>query len=77
MPTYAVVDKETCIGCGNCEGIAPDVFDFDDEGLAFVKLDNNQGKKQIPTDHMEDLIEATGLCPTDSVKLSELPFNQK
>ena len=29
----AVVDKETCIGCGLCTNICPAVFDMDDDGL--------------------------------------------
>lgn len=28
------VDKDTCIGCGVCEGICPDVFKMTDDGKA-------------------------------------------
>ena len=28
------VDKDTCIGCGLCEGICPKVFKMDDDGKA-------------------------------------------
>ncbi len=27
MATYAIINQETCIGCGNCEGLAPTIFD--------------------------------------------------
>ena len=30
----ANVDKDTCIGCGLCPTIAPEVFDMDDDGKA-------------------------------------------
>lgn len=30
------VDQEKCIGCGACVAIAPENFDFDDEGLSKV-----------------------------------------
>ncbi|WP_411831801.1 V4R domain-containing protein [Paenibacillus dokdonensis] len=30
---YTFVDKNTCIACGACGVIAPDIFDYDDEGL--------------------------------------------
>ncbi len=30
----AVVDKEGCISCGLCVSTCPEVFDFDEEGLA-------------------------------------------
>jgi 4Fe-4S single cluster domain of Ferredoxin I len=38
MATYAIINQETCIGCGNCEGLAPTIFDLDENGFAFVKL---------------------------------------
>ena len=28
------VNKDLCIGCGACTGIAADVFSFDDDGMA-------------------------------------------
>ena len=30
----ANVDKDTCIGCGACPSICPEVFSMDDDGLA-------------------------------------------
>ncbi|MEQ8156362.1 MAG: ferredoxin [Clostridiaceae bacterium] len=30
----AFVDKDTCIGCGLCPSICPEVFDMDDDGKA-------------------------------------------
>lgn len=35
--------NENCIGCGACVAICGDVFDLNDEGIAFVKegSDNN------------------------------------
>ncbi|MDF2505862.1 MAG: ferredoxin [Clostridium sp.] len=29
------VDKDTCIGCGLCTSVCPDVFVMDDEGKAY------------------------------------------
>ncbi|TCP28818.1 ferredoxin [Scopulibacillus darangshiensis] len=77
MAKFVVVNQETCIGCGNCEGIAPDIFDFDESGLAFVKLDGNQGIKPIPEDKIDEVSEAMDECPTDSVKIADQPFEQK
>lgn len=28
------VNKDLCIGCGMCVGVAPDTFSFDDDGKA-------------------------------------------
>lgn len=43
LPKYTIVDKDTCIACGACGAAAPDIYDYDDEGIAFVTLDDNQG----------------------------------
>ena len=37
MAKYTIVDKETCIACGACGAAAPDIYDYDDEGIAFVQ----------------------------------------
>ena len=34
----AIVDQDTCIGCGLCEGICPEVFKMEDD-KAIVKND--------------------------------------
>ena len=45
MAKFTIVDKDTCIACGACGVAAPDIFDYDDEGLAenILNGDNNQG----------------------------------
>lgn len=76
MAKYAIINQETCIGCGNCEGIAPDIFTLDEEGIAFVKLDRNQGSVPIQEDKLDDLEEAIEDCPTDSVMVANQPFDK-
>ena len=55
------VNKDLCISCGSCVAIAPENFDFDDEGLATVK------KEEI-NDDVKDAAEA---CPTDAIELED------
>lgn len=55
---YTIVDIDTCIACGACGAVAPDVYDYNDEGLAFVYLDNNQGVIEIPQLFIDDVIDA-------------------
>lgn len=76
MKWYTMVDQDTCIACGACAAAAPDVFDYDEEGLSFVILDDNQGIDEIPVELMEDVEDAYDGCPTDSIKLSNEPFNK-
>ena len=69
MPQYTMVDKATCIACGTCGATAPDIFDYDDEGLAYVILDNNQGTVEIPEGLSDDFEDAYDSCPTGSIKI--------
>lgn len=76
MAHYTYVDKETCIACGLCGSIAPDIYDYDDEGLAYSPLDGNKGVAKIPEQLFEDLEEAHDSCPTGSIKIQVSPFKQ-
>ncbi|WP_240374261.1 ferredoxin [Bacillus piscicola] len=77
MAKFTWVDKETCISCGSCEEIAPDIFEYDDEGLSQVTLDDNTGTKEVPETFVEDLIEAEECCPSESIKVQDVPFKNK
>lgn len=75
MATFTIVDKDTCIACGACGAAAPDIYDYDDEGLAYVVLDDNQGTEEVPELYEEDMEDALEGCPTDSIKIAENPFH--
>ncbi|MYL71241.1 ferredoxin [Halobacillus litoralis] len=75
MAKYTIVDKETCIACGACGAAAPDLYDYDDEGIAYVVLDDNEGTDEVPELYEEDMEDAWEGCPTDSIKISSLPFH--
>ncbi|MCQ2010068.1 MAG: ferredoxin [Sporolactobacillus sp.] len=74
---YTIVDKETCIACGACAATAPDLYDYDDEGIAFALLDDNKGNTAVPEELLEDLVDAYEGCPTESIRISDAPFNGK
>lgn len=52
-----VVDCSKCIGCGACVAIAPETFDFDDEGLS----------KVINSDLTEEANSALESCPVEAI----------
>lgn len=56
------VDKESCIGCGACVSIAPEIFFFDEDGLAEAKKD------LVPK---ESGIQALESCPTNAISYTE------
>ena len=55
------IDKEKCIGCGQCVGICDEVFDFDDDNLAKVIAN------PVPEDKEEDASTAKESCPTGAI----------
>lgn len=75
MAKYTIVDMDTCIACGACGAAAPDIYDYDDEGIAYVILDDNQGTAEVPEELYEDMEDALEGCPTDSIKIQEEPFD--
>jgi len=76
MAKFSIVNKEECIACGACSGIAPDIFEYDDDGYAqnIYKSDNNTGTAEIASDLTDDLLEAMEGCPTEAIKVSDRPF---
>lgn len=75
MAKFTIVDKDTCIACGACGAAAPDIYDYDDEGLAEVILDDNKGVTAVPEDLEEDMLDAFEGCPTDSIKIADETFD--
>ncbi|PTX53654.1 ferredoxin [Melghirimyces profundicolus] len=65
------VDMDTCIACGACGAAAPDVYDYDEAGIAYVILDDNTGTAKVPENLHEDVLDARDGCPTDSIKVEE------
>jgi ferredoxin len=51
------VDRDLCEGNAVCLGIAPDLFDLDDEDYAVVKVD------PVPADQEELADQAIAECP--------------
>lgn len=54
----AYVDKETCIGCGLCPSICPEIFEMDDDGKA--KADDSEINDEKLLDSAK---EAEEQCP--------------
>jgi len=76
MAKFSKVEKDECIACGACGAMAPDIFDFDDEGYAINVYDddNNTGTVEIAEELHDDLIDAAESCPTEAIKVEDLPF---
>ena len=66
---------DTCIACGACGAAAPDIYDYDDEGIAYVILDDNKGIEAVPEELLEDMEDAFEGCPTDPIKIADESFD--
>lgn len=75
MSMFTIVNQETCIACGACGAAAPEVFDYDDEGISYVIIDDNNGTKCVPKKCVDDVLDAYEGCPTDSIKISKETFD--
>jgi ferredoxin len=60
-----VVDHDRCEGNAVCMGIAPDIFELDDEDYAVVKVD------PIPTDQEQLAEQAVAECPRAALSRSD------
>ncbi len=60
----AIVDEETCIGCGLCAETCPEVFEMDDD-KARVKVDD------VPAGVADSCKEAAENCPVEAIQIEE------
>jgi ferredoxin len=55
------IDRDACMGSGNCVFWAPEVFDLDDDGVAVVHGD--------ATGHEDQVRLAAKNCPTSAIRI--------
>ncbi|MCV7100314.1 ferredoxin [Mycobacterium palustre] len=60
-----IVDRDRCEGNAVCLGIAPDIFELDDEDYAVVKID------PIPSDREQLVEQAIAECPRAALTRSD------
>lgn len=55
------VNPDVCVGCGACQGIAPDVFQINDGGVAEAISED------VKEEFVEDAKDAKEGCPVDAI----------
>ena len=67
------IDQELCTGDGLCVQYAPEVFEFDVDGLAYVKDDTGEllatpgARVDVPDSLRLDVISSAKECPGDCI----------
>ena len=54
------IDRDLCIGSGNCVNLAPEIFEVDEENLVDFR-------DETPDIDQGRLMEACGICPVDAL----------
>jgi len=55
------IDIATCVGCGLCEQVCPEVFEVQGDGLAHIKT------QACATHNLNEVAEQ---CPVSAIKLA-------
>jgi ferredoxin len=67
------IDQELCTGDGLCVQYAPEVFEFDVDGLAYVKDDSGElleapgARADVPAGLRLDVISSAKECPGECI----------
>ncbi|HEX9025978.1 MAG TPA: ferredoxin [Clostridium sp.] len=55
------VDKDTCVGCGVCTAICPEIFKMGDDGIA------EASENEISDNLIESAKDAQEQCPVSAI----------
>jgi ferredoxin len=76
-PLKVWIDQDLCTGDGLCVQLAPQVFEFDVDGLAYVKGDDGELRTApgaavgVPPRCVADVIESARGCPGDCIFVTD------
>jgi len=57
------VNKNTCIGCGICVDICPEIFEIDPQGLSEAMV------VEVSPYYLPDALNAASACPSNAIKI--------
>jgi ferredoxin len=67
------IDQDLCTGDGICSQYAPDVFELDVDGLAYVKGEDGELRHEqnatvpVPLVALRDVVDSAKECPGDCI----------
>ncbi|MFF1874673.1 ferredoxin [Streptomyces sp. CB03911] len=72
-PLEVWIDQDLCTGDGICVQYAPEVFELDIDGLAYVKGADDELRQQpgdtapVPLTLLQDVVDSAKECPGDCI----------
>lgn len=60
------VDRDKCIGVGNCVEIMPDVFDQDEDDGIVILL-----QEEVDDSRLDELQQAADVCPVHAILIGD------
>lgn len=71
MTTTCRLVPERCIACGLCAIYAPDIFDYDEEGIVLFKEELEASQQFVRTKELTAVKKAATKCPVRAILLEK------
>lgn len=62
---------EKCIACGLCQVYAPDIFDYNDDGIVIFKNDRSAHQEFVSEKERSNALTAYRKCPVRAIEIDE------
>ncbi|MGX7164776.1 ferredoxin [Enterococcus massiliensis] len=72
MARLCKIVPERCIACGLCAVYAPDIFDYDEEGIVLFKQEPEARQQFVQPAEAMAVTKAYQKCPVRAILLEEL-----
>ena len=73
MASYRVIiNRNECVSCGNCIGMCPEYFEFDEDNLSHLKGSRRtEANDELEVDNADCCIDAAISCPVTCIHVYE------
>lgn len=72
MTILCKIIPERCIACGLCAIYAPDIFDYDEDGIVLFKQEIEAHQQFVRPDEETPVIKAYQKCPVRAIEIEKL-----
>lgn len=69
MSQLCKIVPERCIACGLCAVYAPEIFDYDEEGIVLFAQEPEAHQQFVPEEQQASVLNAYKKCPVRAILL--------